>query len=262
MFVVAWRRAARAAAVVGLVSGALVTLAVPGYADEQRVKRFGVALYAMPTGLALDDFNQKVDQLNLFTAAQNLAPISQIHWAAQFGLEGRFQATHHWMVVAGFGQIKKESKLDLIPQVGQSIVVIASILSVPENLGVDYYFNPKTSGDFSMRPFVGGGLIRLVETKAKLGGSAVLADTSFSSFELSHGEGGGYYAEAGVHMMFPSRYSIMLNAIYRHAKTKYVYEETTHELLYNADGSPFELDVSGLGLRFALQINLFGKPLP
>jgi hypothetical protein len=261
MFVVAWRRAARAAAVVGLVAGALVTLAVPGHADEQRVKRFGVALYAMPTSLALDDFNQSVDALNEFTAAQNLAPISQIHWAAQFGLEGRFQATHHWMVVAGFGQIKKQSELNLIPQVGQSIVVTARILTVPENLGVDYYFNPKTSGDFTMRPFVGGGMIRLVETKAKLGGSAVLADTTFGTFQRPMGEGGGYYVEAGVHMMFPSRYSIMLNAIYRHAKATRVYEETTNELLYAPDGSPYELDVSGLGLRFALQINLFGKPL-
>jgi hypothetical protein len=262
MFVVAWRRAARAAAVVGLVSGALVTLAVPGHADEQRVKRFGVALYVMPTGLALDDFNQSVDNLNQFTGQQGLAPIDQIHWAAQFGLEGRFQATHHWMLVAGFGQIKKRSELNLIPQVGQSIVVTASILSVPENLGAAYYFNPKTSGDFTLRPFVGGGMIRLVETKAKLGGQAVLADTTFGSFSRPQGEGGGYYAEAGVHMMFPSRYSIILNGIYRHAKTSRVYEETTGQLLYNVDGSPYELDLSGVGLRLAFQINLFGKPLP
>ena len=201
MFVVAWRRAARAAAVVGLVGTTLVTGAIPGHADEQRVKRFGIALYAMPTSLSLKDFNRSVDGLNQFTAAQNLAPIGKVNWAGQFGLEGRFQATHHWMVVAGFGQIKKQSKLDLLPQVGQHIVVNASILTVPENLGVDYYFNPKTSGDFTLRPFVGGGLIRLVETKAKLGGEAQLADTTFGSFSRPQGEGGGFYAEGGIHMI-------------------------------------------------------------
>ncbi|MEP7027491.1 MAG: hypothetical protein ABI960_02740 [Candidatus Eisenbacteria bacterium] len=261
MFVVAWRRAARAAAVVGLVSGMLVTGAIPGHADEQRVKRFGVALYAMPTSLALKDFNRSVDGLNEFTAARNLAPINRIKWAGQFGLEGRFQATHHWMLVAGFGQIKKQSRLDLLPQVGQKIIVNASILSVPENLGACYYFSPKTSGDFTMRPFVGGGLVRLVETKAKLGGGAQLADTTFESFSRPQGEGGGFYVESGIHMMFPSRYSVILNTMYRRAKASRVYEETTHQLLRNEDGSPYALDVSGFGLRLALQINLYGKPL-
>ena len=262
MFVVAWRRAARAAAVVGLVAITLVAGAVPGRADEQRVKRFGIAMYVMPTSLALDDFNNSVDRLNEFTSAQGLAPIDKIHWAAEFGLEGRFQATHHWMLVAGFGQIKKQSTLSLIPQVNQHILVTANILTVPINLGADYYFNPKTSGDFTMRPFVGGGMISLVETKAKLGGSAALQDTTFETFTRPQGEGGGFYVEGGVHMMFPSRYSILLNGNYRHAKATRVYEETTGQLLYNPDGSPYELDVSGFGLRFAVQINFFGKPLP
>jgi hypothetical protein len=140
-------------------------------------------------------------------------------------------------------------------------LVAARILTVPENLGAAYYLNPKTSGDFTLRPFVGAGMIRLVETKAKVGGEAQLADTTFGNFSRPFGEGFGFYAEGGVHMMFPSKYSILLNAMYRKAKTNRVYEENTHQLLYNQDGTPYELDVSGFGIRLALQINLFGKPV-
>jgi hypothetical protein len=49
--------------------------------------------------------------------------------------------------------------------------------------------------------------------------------------------------------------------MYRNAKSRRVFEETTHQLLYNADGSPYQVDVSGFGIRFALQIGLFGKPV-
>jgi hypothetical protein len=261
MFVVALRRAARAAFVVGLVALGLSSVAGPGRADEQRVKRFGVALYAMPTSLALGDLNDQIDGLNPVTASQPLAPLVRISWAGQFGVERRVTFTRHWTVVGGFGRIRTESKLDLLPQVGQHILVQARILTVPQNLGVAYYLNPKTSGDFTLRPFVGGGMIRLVETKAKVGGEAQLADTTFGSFSRPFGEGFGVYGEAGIHMMFPSKYSVLLNVMYRRAKTKRVFEEDTHQLLYNADGTPYELDVSGFGLRLGLQINLFGKPV-
>lgn len=260
MRVVALRRAARAVAVVGVVFTGLMALAAPGRADEQRVKRFGIALYAMPTSMALDDLNQQITGLNIFTAAQNLAPIDDIHWSAQFGMEGRYTITRHWTAVAGFGTIKANSTLDLLPQVGQHILVQASIKTVPLNLGAAYYFNPKTSGDFSLRPYLGAGMVRLVETKVKIGGEAVLQDTSFTSFARPQGEGVGWYGEGGVHFMFPSRYSIILNGMYRHAKSTQVFEETTLQRLYNIDGTPYTIDPSGFGIRLAVQISLFGKP--
>jgi hypothetical protein len=260
MRVVALRRAARAVAVVGLVTLGIATLATPGRADEQRVKRFGIALYAMPTNMALDDLNQQITGLNVFTAAQNLAPIDDIHWSAQFGMEGRYSVTRHWTAVAGFGTIKANSTLDLLPQVGQHILVQAKIKTVPVNLGAAYYFNPKTSGNVTLRPFLGAGLERLVETKVKIGGEAVLQDTSFTSFQRPQGEGIGWYGEAGMHFMFASRYSVILNGMYRHAKSQQVFEETTLARVYNLDGTPYEIDPSGFGIRLALQISLFGKP--
>ena len=257
-----WRKAARAATVIGWALAGLAMVAGPGRADEQRVKRFGVALYAMPTNMKLDDLNDQIDELNVFTDQQNLAPINDIHWGAQFGMEGRYTINRHWTAVAGFGRIQKASTLDLLPQVGQHILVQARVLTVPTNLGAAYYFNPQTSGNFTLRPFLGGGMMRLVETKVKIGGEAVLQDTSFTNFQRPQGEGVGWYGEGGVHMMFPSRYSIILNGIYRHAKSQQVYEETTHARILNADGSPYTIDVSGFGIRFAVQISLFGKPVP
>ena len=253
--------AAKRALWLGLVLVGMLATALPGRADEQRVKRFGLALYAMPTNMKLDDLNEQIDDLNVFTAQQNLAPIDPIHWSAQFGMEGRYQLSHHWFAVGGFGRIQKASTLDLLPQVGQHILVQARILTVPTNLGGAYYFEPKTSGNVSIRPFVGGGMVRLVETKVKIGGEAELADTTFGSFARPQGEGVGWYGEGGVHFMFPSRYSILINGIYRHAKAKQVFEETTRVPLFNADGSPYNIDVTGFGIRFAVQIGLWGKPV-
>jgi hypothetical protein len=80
----------------------------PGRADGG-ASRFGVALYAMPTNMALDDLGRQIAGLNIFTAAQNLAPIDRINWSAQFGMEGRYALNRHWTAVAGFGTIKAQS---------------------------------------------------------------------------------------------------------------------------------------------------------
>ena len=40
------------------------------HADEQRVARLGLTLYAMPTSLNLHDVNESIDQLNAITAAE------------------------------------------------------------------------------------------------------------------------------------------------------------------------------------------------
>ena len=245
----------------GMVAVSMLAGALPGRADEQRVRRFGLALYAMPTNMKLEDLNDQIDVLNVFTAQQNLAPIDDIHWSAQFGMEGRYQLSHHWFAVGGFGRIRTASTLDLLPQVGQHILVQARITTVPTNLGAAYYFSPKTSGNVTIRPFVGGGMMKLVETKVKIGGEAVLQDTSFTSFQRPQGEGIGWYGEGGVHFMFPSRYSVLINGIYRHAKSTQVFEETSLDRVYNLDGTPYHIDVSGFGIRFAVQIGLWGKPV-
>jgi hypothetical protein len=132
---------------------------------------------------------------------------------------------------------------------------------VPRNLGIDYYFPPKTSGNFTVRPFLGGGVLSLVETKGKLGGGATTGGVFTGAFLRPAGEGLGAYAEGGVHLMLPSKYSLLLNGYYRHAKLSQVVEETSLVRLRNPDGSPFTLDLSGIGIRFAAQIDFYGKPV-
>jgi len=51
------------------------------------------------------------------------------------------------------------------------------------------------------------------------------------------------------------------DGLYRRAKVSQVIEETTGQRVLNPDGSPFKLDVSGFGLRLAMQIGFFGKPV-
>jgi len=261
MFFAALKAFRRPALALLLGAVALAALAPASRADEQRVKRFGVALYAMPTSMSLGNFNDGIDRVNTAISANGFAPISKVHWSSQFGLEGRFMATKRWVVVAGFGRIKKESKLDLIPQVNTHVLVEGRILTVPRNLGLDYYFPPKTSGNVTIRPFLGAGMLSLVETKGKLGAATTVAGTTVGQFARPTGEGAGFYGEGGMHVMLPSKYSLLLNGYYRRAKVTQVIEETTRGRLFNPDGSPFALDVSGFGIRFAAQIDFFGKPV-
>jgi outer membrane protein W len=243
-------------------AAALVSTATLARADEQRVARLGFALYAMPTSLGLHDVNQSVDQLNVVTSTDpfNLAPIGKITWGAVFGGEAKYFVNRNWALVAGIGRISRQSILDLQPAATSSIVVKAKVRTVPRYLGVDRYFAPHTSGDFTLRPFVGAGYMDLVETKTVFGGLFTSPEENVGSLSFALGEGNGFYAESGIHMMFPSRYSVLLNAHYRNARVKRLYDESTGVLLLNQDGEPYSVDVSGFGLRIALQFNIAGKP--
>lgn len=255
------RIAARAITTPGLLAlVALSLLATPGRADEQRVQRLGLAIYAMPTSIAMGDVNDAIGDLNQATASFGIAPIDDITWGGLFGLEARYFATRSWVVNVGVGRIGKQSLLSLQPQATSFLDVKAKVRTVPINLGVDYYFAPRTSGDFTMRPFVGGGFMSLPETKVSLGATFTSPDTSFGNFTTGLGEGSGGYLEGGIHMMFPSRWSVILNGNFRYAKTTRLYDETTGALILKDDGTPLAADFTGFGLRLAVQANILGKP--
>ena len=260
MHLAVWRKAARAGLVCGLACALLGALAPAGRADEQRVKRLSVAIYAMPTSFALGDFNKQIQVLNQGSQAFGLAPIGKIHAGAVFGAEGKYFASRHIAISVGVGKIARTSKLDLTPQVGSHVIVLGRVLAVPRTLGADYYFEPYTRGDFTLRPFVGGGMMDLVSTKIKIGAAFTSPDTTFDFFSRLKGDGSGFYVESGIHLMFPSRYSVLLNLNYRNARVRRMYDERTHVLAYGANGKPYSLDLSGVGLRFGIGINLRGKP--
>jgi hypothetical protein len=262
---VAWRRAAVAAATFVPLLVACFTLVPEARADEQRVRRLGLALFVMPSSLKLGEFNEQIDLLNVETASfgqpfGSQAPIEHITWDGIFGAELKYFVNRNIAVVGGVGQIKKESKLDLQPVADGATLIRGYVRSVPIHIGADYYFEPRTSGDFTIRPFAGGGYVRVADTKTSTGYDLVRPDSTLTDFTTAYGKGHGFYAEAGVHMMFPSRYSILVNANYRNAVVQQMNDYDTGEVLLNPQGEPLETDISGFGIRFALQIGLFGKP--
>ena len=261
----AWRRAAYAAAMLASFLVASVVVAPEARADEQRVRRLGLALFVMPSSLDLQEFNQQIDRLNAETAAfgqpfGSQAPIDDIKWDGIFGAELKYFVNRKIAVVGGIGQIKKESKLDLQPVADGQTLIRGYVRSVPIHLGADYYFEPKTSGDFTLRPFVGGGYVKVADTKTSVGYDLVRPDSTLTDFTTAYGNGHGFYAEAGIHMMFPSRYSLLVNANYRNASCKMMQDYDTGQPIVDETGDLVETDISGFGIRFAVQIGLFGKP--
>ena len=262
---VSWRSAARVAAVLLLVFVAVVRLAPEARADEQRVQRLGLALFVMPSSLKLGDFNEQIDILNQTTANfgqpfGSQAPIEHITWDAIWGAELKYFYNRNIAIVGGIGQIKKESKLDLQPVADGQTLIRGYVRSVPIHLGADYYFEPRTSGDFTLRPFVGGGYVRVADTKTSTGYDLIRPDSTLTDFTTGYGRGHGFFLEGGVHMMFPSRYSVLVNANYRNAHVKQMNDYDTGQVILNTDGELMETDLSGFGVRLALQIGLFGKP--
>lgn len=265
MSLVCWRRAARTAAVLTLVVAALGSLVPAARADEQRVSRLGLALSLMPTSLALGDINDEIDRLNSETGALGppfspQAPIGNLSWDGLWQAELKYFYNRKIAIVAGIGQIKRRSQLELQPVAEGSTIIRGYTRAVPIHLGADYYFEPRTSGDFTMRPFVGAGYMKIADTKTSFGYELLRPDSLLRNFTDSYGNGHGFYVEGGIHMMFPSRYSILVNANYRNAKVKQMQFFEDGTVVLTPGGDLLETDLSGFGLRFAVQMKLFGKP--
>jgi outer membrane protein W len=253
------------AAVLTLVMIASGSLVPAAHADEQRVSRLGLALFVMPSSLALGDVNDEIGRLNARTAAFGLpfisqAPIDKITWDAPFGAELKYFVNRKFAIVGGLSQVKTESKLDLLPVADGKTLIRGYVRSMPIHIGGDYYLEPRTSGDFTMRPFVGAGYVKVADTKTSFGYELVRPDSTARDVHPFYGNGHGFYTQAGVHMMFPSRYSILLNAHYRNAHVRQMNDIETGGVQLDPQGELVETDISGFGLRFAMQIALFGKP--
>jgi hypothetical protein len=245
-------------------------LAGPAAADEQRVSRLGLAISAMVTSLSPDLLNDGINQVNDWANSTDRASISEIKAAPFFQAEARFFVSDKIVAVAGVGKITKTSELELLPNPRTRILQIGEIEGIPRHIGLDYYFTPYTRGDFTLRPFAGGGFMDVVEAKAKVGYQIADRDSGVidgfygeDGFARGVGAGPGYYVEAGLHMMLPSRYSFLVNLHYRNVKAKPIRAEDQNgavDGLIVDDGGDLEnLDFSGFGLRFAININLWNK---
>lgn len=242
-------------------------LARPAAADEQRVSRLGLAISAMVTSLSPDLVNDNIKLVNRWADGyrQGVASIDEIKAAPFFQAEARFFVSDKIVAVAGVGKIDKKSELELLPTPSSVVLQVGRIRGVTRHLGLDYYFFPYTRGDFTMRPFVGGGFMDVVEARGKVGYEVTDSDTLVEGeFGRARGAGPGFYLEGGVHLMLPSRYSFIINAHYRHVKAQPLRIEdgqgVVNGYLVNADTGALEnLDFSGFGLRFAINVNIWNK---
>jgi len=245
-------------------------VAGPAAADEQRVSRLGLAISAMVTSLSPDLVNDGINAVNGWAEATDRASINEIQAAPFFQAEARFFVSDKIVAVAGVGKITKTSELELLPNPRTRVLQIGEISGVPRHIGLDYYFTPYTRGDFTLRPFAGGGFMDVVEAKAKVGYQIADQDSGVidggygeDGFARGVGAGPGYYVEAGLHMMLPSRYSFIVNLHYRNVKAKPVRFEDQNGavdgLIVDEGGELENLDFSGFGLRVAVNVNLWNK---
>lgn len=241
----------------------------PARADEQRVSRLGLAISGQVTTLSPSLVNDGIDVVNnsvRVIGEENNAfprPISHIKASAFFQVEGRFFISDKLVAVAGFGRIKRTSALELLPGAQRRLLMKGEILGVPRHIGLNYYLTPYTRGDMTLRPYFGGGFMDVVEAHGRVGAEFDSPDTNVTQFQRTRGEGPGFYAEGGVHLMLPGRYSFIGSVNYHHISAKNLLLEDEHGntlgYLTDANGKREKLDFSGVGLKIAINMNLFNK---
>lgn len=227
---------------------------VPVATSAADVHRFNVVLSAVPTQLRAADFNSLLDQTNTALESFGLAPLDRIKFSWLFDAELRYYVRQNLAVSAGVGQIKKSTSQEYLPSIGQSIIVSAHISSVPLHAGAAYYLKPYNQGDFQARAFIGGGFMSLVYNRASFqaDASGVSPDPTFKITGTN--DGPGYYGEAGAHLFFASRYSVLLSGLYRSNQVRNLVDEKTGQPFPNVQGQPLTLDVGGAGFRMAVGI--------
>ncbi|HEY6867033.1 MAG TPA: hypothetical protein VI792_07245 [Candidatus Eisenbacteria bacterium] len=248
----------------GLIALALLPAAAGTARAAAEVHRFNLVISAYPTSIAGGDFNDVIDSINKV----NLVPrgfesLNEITYGWMFQGELRYFLRQNFAVCAGVGQLRSMTSREYTFGVSDDITVRAEMLSVPINVGGDYYFTPYNQGDFQARAYVGGGILSLTNTYGRIATVAISSTPGQGgTFTTRYaGDAPGWYAEVGAHMFFAVRYSVMLGAIYRSAQAQYVgvYSSQVGTTTYPdarlvATNVPFTLDTSGLGARMSVAI--------
>ncbi len=221
------------------------------------VHRLNLVLSVIPTQVTGGDFNEELDFRNrAFLQPRGLESVPRITYAWYYQAELRFLVRPNLALVAGTGQIRNQTTREYLPALQEDIQLRAEILSVPVHVGAAYYLQAYNQGDFQARAYLGGGFLSLVNNRVQFQRFESVSDSSRSLRRWTEaaytGDGPGFYLEAGVHMFFAVRYSVLLGAVYRDSKIAGMLDRTTHQPVLAPDGAPFRLDVSGVGARMAL----------
>lgn len=221
------------------------------------VHRMNIVFSAVPTEVRAGDFNDLISQLNDTQLRPNsLEPLDKISLAWLLDGELRYFARQNLAVSVGVSRIRAGAEQEYLPTIGASNRVQADITSVPIHAGAAYYFTPYNQGDFQARAYLGGGFMSVVYNRAaqRWVGNGIPNDAGFSWTGTN--DGPGFYGEAGVHMFFASKLSVMLSALLRSNDVRNLVDEETGAPIYGVDGKPISLDVSGAGFRMAVAIGL------
>ena len=225
------------------------------------VHKLSFVVSAIPTSINGGNFNDAIDQFNqAHLTPRGFEGLSKVTFGWQFDAELNYFARPNLAVTVGVGQIHAQQKREFLPALAEDIQIRVEMLSVPIHAGLDYYFTPYNQGDFLARAYVGGGAIAAVGNKALMEQVEVGTDSTTSlGGSYVHAvvrDSPGYYIQGGVHMWFASKFSVMLGVMYRSIIVRQMLDRATYQPVLAPDGSPFTLDVSGIGARMAIAIGL------
>ena len=256
----------------------MVTLLAPPAAfAAAEVHRFNLVLSGTPTQVNAGEFNNGIGYYNgTKISPRGLDPLPKVTFSWLFDSEFRYFLMKNLALSAGVGHMRATSAREYLPALAQAINVSATLITVPVHLGAAYYLQAYNQGDFQARAFVGAGLESYTHSRTTFTQTLSGADSA-TTYQLSGSfrhtntqDGSGYYAEAGVHMFFSSRYSVLLSALYRSGELNGLVDESTGlpvdprtvDPLTGLPRSnprvdkPTGLDVGGVGFRMAVVLGL------
>ncbi len=252
----------------------LPALALAGTTGSARaaaeVHKLNLVISAIPTSVAGGDFNDQIDKFNRTVLnTRGDESLDKIGTGWLFDAELRYFLRPNVAVSLGVGQLRATTKREYLPGLQQDITLYGDMLAAPVHLGGDYYFTPYNQGDFRAQGYVGAGLLSLTSARSVLqrieinttpdstglGGGTSQGGT----FKLTQsGDAPGYYLEAGFHLFFAMRYSVMLGAIFRSAEVHdahvFYQDRFGVERPVASNSAPITLDFGGIGARAALGI--------
>jgi len=219
------------------------------------VHRFNLVLSAIPTSVDGGDYNDFLDFINeTQLTPRGLEGLEEIGFGWMFEGQLRYFVRQNMAVHAGVGQIRMTTDREYLPFVGAAIQLHGEVLTIPVHVGGAYYLAPYNQGDFQARAYVGGGLLSLVYNRALFQQEAVGIPDVPSVRTAGTQDGPGYFVEFGGHMFFAARYSVMLSGMYRSARIKNLIDDDHGGPYLTPQGEPYELDMSGIGMRMGLAI--------
>lgn len=252
------------------------------------IHRVNLVLSAIPSQLDGGGMNDLLNRYNEYPlGARGLEPISKIGMGWTFDAELRYFVRPNFALAAGVGQLKVDTRKEFLPSIGTDINLRGEVLTVPIHVGAQYYLAPYTQGDFQARAYVGGGLLSLAASRARFttyevglpeknqtpGAADTIPAASLGGANTltASGDSPGFYVEAGAHLFFAARYSLIVGAIYRSAKLsnltntgsvtvprdKPTTETGWYLPLKDPDRQRYSIpsiNLSGLGLRMAVGV--------